>query len=50
MKESFDKKDKEDIFQTRDLVLKWDADRQDNGKNGKFDTLCIVPFIISQVL
>jgi hypothetical protein len=50
MKESFDKKAKEDVFQTGDLVLKWDSYRQDKGKNGKFDTLWIGPFIITQVL
>jgi hypothetical protein len=50
MKESFDKKAKEDVFQTGDLVLKWDAYRQDKGKHGKFDTLWTGPFIISQVL
>jgi hypothetical protein len=50
MKESIDKKAKEDIFQTGDLVLKWDAYRQDKGKHGKFDTLWTGPFIISQVL
>jgi hypothetical protein len=50
MKEIFDKKAKEDIFQTGDLVLKWDAYRQDKGNHGKFDTLWIGPFIISQVL
>jgi hypothetical protein len=50
MKENFDKKAKEDVFQTRDLVLKWDAYRQDKGKHGKFDTLWNGPFIISQVM
>jgi hypothetical protein len=50
MKESFDKKAKEDVFQTGDLVLKWDAYRQDKGKHGKFDTLWTGPFIITQVL
>jgi hypothetical protein len=50
MKESFDKKDKEDVFQTWDLVLKSDAYRQDKGKHGKFDTLWTGPFIISQML
>jgi hypothetical protein len=50
MKERFDKKAKEYVFQTRDLVLKWDAYRENKGKHGKFDTLWIGPFIISQVL
>lgn len=49
MKETFDRKVKEDIFKTGDLVLKWDAVRQEKGKHGKFDALWIGPFIIKQV-
>jgi hypothetical protein len=50
MKDIFDKIAKDDVFQEGDLVLKWDAYIQDKGKNGKFDTLWIGPFIITQVL
>jgi hypothetical protein len=40
---------KAEIFETGDLVLKWDATRQEKGKHGKFDALWIGPFIISLV-
>jgi hypothetical protein len=49
MKETFDKKVKTNIFKTGDLVLKWDAARQEKGKHGKFDALWTGPFIIAQV-
>jgi len=49
MKETFDRKVKEDIFKTGDLVLKWDAARQEKGKHGKFDALWTGPFVISLV-
>jgi hypothetical protein len=39
---------KED-FQRGDLVLKWDASKQDKGKHGKFEGLWIGPFKISEV-
>ena len=45
----FNKREKEDNFQVRDWVLKWDAIRQDKGKHGKFDSLWIGPFFIDQV-
>jgi len=32
-----------------DLVLKWDAPKQDKGKHGKFEALWIDPFKISDV-
>ena len=32
-----------------DLVLKWDASRQDKGKQGKFEALWVDPFKISEV-
>ena len=40
---------KEDSFKTGDLVLKWDAARQEKGKHGKFDALWTGPFMISSV-
>jgi len=49
IKENFDMKVRVDIFKASDLVLKWDAVRQDKGKHGKFDALWIGPFIISHV-
>ena len=30
-------------------MLKWDPPKQDKGKNGKFEALCIGPFKISEV-
>jgi hypothetical protein len=49
MKDTFDRKVKADIFKAGDLVLKWDAARQEKGKHGKFDALWTGPFIISSV-
>jgi hypothetical protein len=39
MKEIFDKKFKSNIFKTGELVLKWDAAKQEKGKHVKFDAL-----------
>ena len=36
-------------FQAGYWVLKWDTIKQDKGKHGKFDSLWIGPFVISQV-
>ena len=38
---------KENIFKAGDLVLKWDAARQEKGKHGKFDALWMGPFVIT---
>jgi hypothetical protein len=46
IKQVFDKKAKKEEFQIGDLVLKWDAPKQDKGKHGKFETLWIGPFKI----
>jgi hypothetical protein len=40
---------KKEDFKLGDLVLKWDAPRQDKGKHGKFEALWIGPFKISKV-
>ena len=32
-----------------DLVLKWDAPKQEKGKHGKFEALWIGPFKVSEV-
>ena len=45
MKKTFDRKVKEEKFQIEDLVLKWDAPRED--KHGKFDHMWICPYVIS---
>ena len=45
MKKTFDGKVKEEQFQVDDLVLKWDARKED--KHGKFDKLWNGPYIIA---
>jgi hypothetical protein len=47
IKQAFDKKSIQEDFLLGDLVLKWDAPRQDKGKHGKFESLWIGPFQIS---
>ena len=49
MKNTFDRRIKEDIFQVDDLVLKWDAPHEDKGKHGKFDHLQAGPYLIAMV-
>jgi len=39
IKKSFDKKTKKEIFREGDLVLRWDARREEKSKNSKFDKL-----------
>ena len=46
MKNTFDKKVKEDTFPIDYLVLKWDAPHENIGKHGKFDHLWVCPYII----
>lgn len=47
MKAIFDKKAKQDIFQVGDLVMRWDARREEKSKHVKFDNLWLGPFSIS---
>ena len=49
MKNTFDRKIKEDIFQINDLVLKWDAPHEDKGKHGKFDHLWVGPTLLQHI-
>jgi hypothetical protein len=49
IKQAFDRKVRKKEFEIGDLVLKWDAPRQDNGKHDKFDALWTDPFKISEV-
>jgi hypothetical protein len=49
VKQAFDRKVRKKEFEIGDLVLKWDAPRQDKGKHNKFDALWIGPFKISEV-
>ena len=39
IKQAFDRKVRKEDFQLGDLVLKWDAPKQDKGKHGKFEAL-----------
>ena len=45
MKKTFDSRVKEEQFQIDDLVLKWDAPREE--KHGKFDHMWKGPYIIA---
>ena len=47
IKNTFDKKIKEEQFLISDLVLKWDAPHEEKGKNGKFDHMWMGPYIIA---
>jgi hypothetical protein len=47
MKSLFDKKSKDKEFLLSDLVLKWEARKEDVGKHGKFDHLWFIPFKIT---
>ena len=50
MKESFDKKVKKYMFTVGDLVLRWDARKDEKGKHGKFENLWIGPFSVIKIL
>ena len=50
IKERFDRKIKENIFLVGDMVLRWDARKDNKGKHGKFDNLWFGPFIVSKIL
>jgi len=43
----FDRKTKPEDFQVGDMVLKWDAVREDKGKHGKFDHLWKGPYKVA---
>ena len=45
MKNTFDRKVKEEKSLVGDLVLKWDAPREE--KHGKFDYMWVSPYIIT---
>jgi hypothetical protein len=47
MKKNFDKHSKQEEFQVEDLVLKWDARKEDKRKHGKFDHIWMGPFRIN---
>ena len=45
MKNTFDRRIKEEQFQIDDLVLKWDAPKED--KHGKFDHMWVGPYVVA---
>ena len=47
MKNAFDRRVKEDVFQVDDLVLKWDVPHEDKGKHEKFNHLWVGPYLIA---
>ena len=47
MKNTFDRRIKEDVFQVDELVIKWDATHEDKGKHRKFDHLWVGPYLIA---
>ena len=49
IKQAFDTKGKKKDFELGDLVLKWDAPRQDRGKHSKFGALWFGPLKIFEV-
>ena len=50
VKTLFDRRTNQKKIQVDDLVLRWDVQRQDKGKHGKFDNLWFGTFKISDVL
>ena len=50
IKERFDKKIKENTFSFGDIVLRWDARKEQKGRHGKFDSLWFGPFIVLKFL
>ena len=49
IKQAFDRKARKEDFQLGDLVLRWDAPREDRGKHNKFEALWIGPFKIFEI-
>ena len=50
IKSRFDRNIKENTFSVGDMVLRWDARKEQKGKHGKFDNLWFGPFLVSKVL
>ena len=49
IKRTFDKSTRPGSFQVGDTVLLWDKRREKPRKHGKFDSLCMGPYIIDEV-
>ena len=47
MKNTLDRRVKEEKFLIDDLVLKWDAPHEEKGNHGKFDHMWMGPYIIA---
>ena len=50
VKNMFDRNIKEYTFTEGEMVLRWDARKEQKGKHGKFDNLWFGPFLVSKVL
>ena len=47
VKRSFDKKAMTRVFKEGDLIIKWDVDRANLGRNSKFDAMWSGPYVIT---
>ena len=47
IKKTFDRKVKEENFQIKDVVLKWEAGIEEKGKHGKFENIWKGPFKVA---
>ena len=50
VKNMVDRNTKENTFTEGEMVLRWDARKEQKGKHGKFDNLWFGPFLVSKVL
>ena len=50
VKNRFEKNIKVHTFSEGEMVLRWDARKDQKGKHGKFDNLWFGPFLVSKVL
>ena len=50
IKERFDRKIKDNNFSIGDMVLRWNARKEQKWKHGKFDNLWFGPFLVSKFL
>ena len=50
IKNKFDRKIKDNTFSIGDMVLRFDARKEQKGKHGKFDNFWFGPFLVSKFL